>query len=48
MPENSDHESADDNVPVPLFGTWRTAYIVVVVVFVLNVALFYAISRIFA
>jgi hypothetical protein len=33
---------------IPLFGTWRTAYVVVVAVFVLDVALFYAISRLFA
>jgi hypothetical protein len=33
---------------VPLFGTWRTAYIVVVIAFLLNVAVFYAITRIFA
>jgi hypothetical protein len=33
---------------VPLFGTWRTAYIVVTVVFVIDVVLFYAISRISA
>ena len=33
---------------VPLFGSWRNAYIVVIVVFVLNVALFYAIGRLFA
>ena len=33
---------------VPLFGTWRNAYIVVVATFVVNVAIFYAISRYFA
>ena len=33
---------------VPLFGTWRRAYIVVVAVFVVEVALFYAMSRNFA
>jgi len=38
----------DENERVPLFGTWRTAYIVVIAVFVVNVALFYAISRYFA
>jgi len=32
---------------VPLFGTWRNAYIVVVAVFVIEVALFYALSRTF-
>jgi hypothetical protein len=39
---------ADEPERVPLFGTWRTAYIIVVVVFIVNVALFYAISRYFA
>lgn len=33
---------------VPLFGTWRKAYVVVVAVFIFDVALFYAISRYFA
>ena len=33
---------------VPLFGTWRNAYVVVIVAFVVDVALFYAVSRIFA
>lgn len=33
---------------VPLFGTWRKAYLAVVVVFVFDVALFYAISRYFS
>ena len=39
----------DDSVErVPLFGSWRNAYVTVVVVFVVNVAIFYAISRYFA
>lgn len=33
---------------VPLFGSWRKAYLAVVAVFVLDVAIFYAISRFFA
>ena len=33
---------------VPLFGTWRKAYLMIVVAFVCEVALFYAISRYFA
>ena len=33
---------------VPLFGSWRNAYAAVIVVFVCDVALFYAISRYFA
>ena len=42
--------TAEDNeqARVPLFGTWRNAYIVVVATFVVNVAIFYAISRLFA
>lgn len=37
-----------ENAHVPLFGTWRKAYAVVIAAFALDVALFYAISRIFA
>lgn len=33
---------------VPLFGSWRNAYLTVVVVFLLDVVVFYAISRFFA
>jgi hypothetical protein len=33
---------------VPLFGTWRNAYITVVIVFVLDVVLFYAFERYFS
>jgi len=33
---------------VPLFGTWRNAYVIVVAVFILEVALFYALGRFFA
>lgn len=33
---------------VPLFGSWRNAYITVVAAFLLNVAIYYAISRYFA
>jgi hypothetical protein len=33
---------------VPLFGSWRKAYVAVVVVFVLEVALFYFVSRYFS
>lgn len=33
---------------VPLFGTWRKAYLAVAVCFFLDVALFYAISRYFS
>ena len=41
MPHNEDER-------VPVFGTWRKAYSAVVVVFVLNVVLFYAFSRYFS
>ena len=37
----------DDGKRVPLFGTWRNAYLAVVAVFVAEVALFYAFSRFF-
>ena len=33
---------------VPLFGTWRNAYLTVVIVFVLDVVLFYAFERYFS
>jgi hypothetical protein len=33
---------------VPLFGTWRNAYITVVVVFIIDVVLFYAFERYFS
>ena len=33
---------------VPLFGSWRNAYLAVIGVFIFDVAIFYAISRFFA
>jgi hypothetical protein len=33
---------------VPLFGSWRNAYLAVISVFIFDVAIFYAISRFFA
>ncbi len=33
---------------VPLFGSWRNAYAAVIVAFFVEVALFYAVSRIFS
>ena len=33
---------------VPLFGSWRNAYVSVVVIFVVDVVIFYAISSYFA
>ncbi len=38
----------ENDVAAPLFGTWRKAYLAVVVVFLFDVAFFYAISRFFA
>jgi hypothetical protein len=35
------------NDTVPLFGSWRNAYLVVIGVFIFDVAIFYAISRFF-
>ncbi len=37
-----------DNERVPLFGTWRRAYIAVVVAFILDVVFFYAFERYFS
>ncbi|MEO5753795.1 MAG: hypothetical protein ABIR38_03720 [Chthoniobacterales bacterium] len=37
-----------ENHPVPLFGTWRNAYLSVGVIFVLEVAFFYFVSRYFS
>ncbi len=34
--------------PVPLFGSWRTAYWSVVVVFIVQVAFLYACTRFFS
>ncbi len=44
----ADNGGDAENARVPLFGTWRKAYAVVVAAFAFDVALFYAISRIFA
>ena len=35
------------NERVPLFGSWRNAYLLVVLVFVLEVGFFYFVSRYF-
>jgi hypothetical protein len=45
---NKSSTSNDRNVRVPLFGDWRNAYLSVVVVFILEVALFYFLSRYFS
>ena len=45
-------ESGEDRsrqqAPVPLFGSWRNAYLTVIAVFVADVALFYAFNRFFS
>ncbi len=38
----------ETKIRVPLFGTWRRAYLAVVIVFVLEVAFFYFVSRAFS
>ena len=40
--------SADGKDAVPLFGSWRNAYLAVVAVFVFDVAAFYFFSRYFS
>jgi len=35
----------DEGTGVPLFGSWRNAYLAVVLVFVFEVAFFYLVSR---
>lgn len=43
--------SREDPAPgtaLPLFGSWRNAYVTVVAIFVLDVVVFYAINRYFA
>jgi hypothetical protein len=42
------HNPPPSEARVPLFGTWRNAYVIVVAVFVVEVALFYALGRFFA
>ena len=37
----------DEGSGVPLFGSWRNAYTVVVAVFICEVGLFYLVSRVF-
>jgi hypothetical protein len=38
----------EPNDVVPLFGSWRNAYVAIVVVFVLEVTFFYFVSRFFS
>ena len=46
-PQPTNRQEPGDDL-VPLFGSWRNAYIVVVVVFVIEVALFFVFSRYFS
>ena len=43
-----DPREDNDEPEVPLFGSWRNAYLTVVIAFVVEVGLFYACSRIFS
>ena len=38
----------EENERIPLFGSWRNAYLTAVAVFAVDVVAFYAISRYFA
>ncbi len=40
--------ASDERERVPLFGSWRNAYVAVVGVFIVDVVIFYAVSRLFA
>jgi hypothetical protein len=40
--------NANDPEKVPLFSSWRNAYATVVIAFIVEVALFYAMTRLFA
>jgi hypothetical protein len=44
----SDNDSPPPDERVPLFGSWRTAYITVVIFFVLNVVFFVWFGRYFS
>ncbi len=46
-PEDQQHDREQDG-RVPLFGTWRKAYLAVVAAFVFYVVSFYAFSRYFS
>ncbi len=45
---NSLRDDNDASAAVPLFRSWRNAYATVVVVFVVEVASFYVLTRYFA
>lgn len=48
MNGNTPDKVAETKRAVPLFGTWRKAYLAVVTIFVLEVAFFYFVSRFFS
>ena len=41
-------ERDDERAPVPLFGTWRNAYLAVTALFIIDVAVFYFFGRYFS
>jgi hypothetical protein len=41
-------DESENGFTVPLFGTWRNAYSAVVAVFVMDITVFYLLSRYFA
>lgn len=47
MTQRSNKTKATNGV-VPLFGSWRIAYLVVVVIFIAEVSFFYFVSRFFS
>lgn len=46
-PMKSNVPDDDKTRRLPLFGTWRNAYLVIVVIFILEVGFFYLVSRYF-
>lgn len=48
MNGNAPNKVAQTKRGVPLFGTWSKAYLAVVVVFILEVAVFFFVSRYFS
>ena len=48
MKERTDKDSPTDSAAVPLFDTWRRAYLVVVVIFLVELAFFTFVSHYFS
>jgi len=46
-PMKSNLPADDKTRRVPLFGTWRNAYLVIVLIFILEVGFFYLVSHYF-